>query len=65
MGRSPFLVLFFLVYRGLGNWWIPKCIGPVCRLWFTLVGSFVESPVLQKGPAIEMIEMCLRFLLVI
>ena len=26
------------------------------RLWFALVGSFVESPFFQKRPAIETIE---------
>ena len=48
---------FFLNLKGgLKNGWISKRVRPVFRLWFALVGSFVESPFFQKRPAIKTIE---------
>ena len=54
----PLFFKFGFKFQGwVGIWWIPKCAGSAFRLWFALVGRFVELPFSRKRPAIEMIEM--------
>ena len=53
----PCFIKSSLQFQGrVGIWWIPKCAGSAFRLWFALVGRFVELPFSRKRPAIEMIE---------
>ena len=47
---------FFKLKGGLENGWISDRVQPAFRLWFALVGRFVDPAFFQKRPAIETIE---------
>ena len=52
------LRFFFFEFKGgLESGWISDRVQPAFRLWFALVGRFVDPNLFQKRPAIEMIEM--------